>query len=64
MVFTYTISDFGAPKVIGGNFNVLAVDVFKQVIGQHNFSIGAVVGLLLLVPSVPRSPSTGWCAGA
>ncbi len=52
VVFTFTISDFGAPKVIGGNFNVLAVDVFKQVIGQHNFSIGAVVGLLLLVPSV------------
>ncbi len=52
VVFSYTISDFGAPKVIGGNFNVLAVDVFKQVIGQFNFSIGAVVGLLLLVPSV------------
>jgi iron(III) transport system permease protein len=52
VVFSYTISDFGAPKVIGGNFNVLAVDVFKQVIGQHNFAIGAVVGLLLLVPSV------------
>ena len=50
VVFTYTVSDFGAPKVIGGNFNVLAVDVFKQVIGQHNFSMGAVVGLLLLVP--------------
>jgi len=52
VVFSYTISDFGAPKVIGGNFNVLAVDVFKQVIGQFNFSIGAVIGLLLLVPSV------------
>ena len=52
VVFSYTISDFGAPKVIGGSFNVLAVDVFKQVIGQFNFSIGAVVGLLLLVPSV------------
>ena len=52
MVFTYIVSDFGAPKVIGGNFNVLAVDVFKQVIGQHNFSIGAVVGLLLLMPSI------------
>jgi iron(III) transport system permease protein len=52
VVFTYTISDFGAPKVIGGTFNVLAVDVFKQVIGQFNFSIGAVVGLLLLLPSV------------
>ncbi|SOD26028.1 iron(III) transport system permease protein [Variovorax sp. YR752] len=52
VVFTYVVSDFGAPKVIGGNFNVLSVDVFKQVVGQHNFSIGAVVGMLLLLPSI------------
>jgi iron(III) transport system permease protein len=52
VAFTYVISDFGAPKVIGGNLNVLSIDVFKQVIGQHNFSMGAVVGLLLLVPSL------------
>ncbi len=52
VVFTYVVSDFGAPKVIGGNFNVLSVDVFKQVVGQLNFSMGAVVGMLLLVPSL------------
>ncbi len=52
VVFTYVVSDFGAPKVIGGNFNVLAVDVYKQVVGQFNFSMGAVVGILLLLPSV------------
>jgi iron(III) transport system permease protein len=52
VVFTYVVSDFGAPKVIGGNFNMLSLDVFKQVIGQQNFSRGAVVGLLLLLPSV------------
>jgi iron(III) transport system permease protein len=52
VVFTYVVADFGAPKVIGGNFNVLALDVFKQVIGQQNFSMGAVVSLLLLLPSV------------
>ena len=52
VVFTYVVSDFGAPKVIGGNFNVLSVDVFKQVVGQHNFSMGAVVGMLLLIPSI------------
>jgi iron(III) transport system permease protein len=52
VVFTYVVSDFGAPKVIGGNFNVLSVDVFKQVVGQLNFSMGAVVGMLLLVPSI------------
>ena len=45
VVFSYTVSDFGIPKVIGGNFNVLAVDIFKQVIGQQNFNKGAVVSL-------------------
>src|ERR1041385_3047513 len=45
-----TVSDFGIPKVIGGNFNVLALDIFKQVIGQQNFNKGAVVSLILLVP--------------
>ena len=37
VVFTLAITDFGAPKVIGGDFNVLATDVYKQVIGQQNF---------------------------
>jgi len=52
VVFTYVVSDFGAPKVIGGNFNVLSLDVFKQVVGQQHFGRGAVVGLLLLIPSI------------
>nr|WP_306437304.1 hypothetical protein [Cupriavidus taiwanensis] len=55
VTFTHVISDFGVPKVIGGNFNVLPIDVFKQVIGQQNFSMGAVVGMLLLIPSVLSS---------
>ncbi len=50
VVFSYTVSEFGIPKVIGGNFSVLALDIFKQVIGQQNFNKGAVVSLILLVP--------------
>ncbi|MBC8057877.1 MAG: ABC transporter permease subunit, partial [Rhizobiales bacterium] len=50
--FTLVMTDFGIPKVIGGNFNMLATDVFKLVIGQQDFQRGAVVGLLLLVPAV------------
>ncbi|TMH69552.1 MAG: putative 2-aminoethylphosphonate ABC transporter permease subunit [Betaproteobacteria bacterium] len=50
VVFSYTVSDFGIPKVIGGNFSVLALDIFKQVIGQQNFNKGAVVSLILLAP--------------
>lgn len=51
VVFTLVITDFGIAKVIGGNFNVLATDVYKQVIGQQNFSMGAVVGMMLLAPA-------------
>ena len=52
VVFTMAVSEFGVPKVIGGNTSVLAVDIYKQVIGQQNFNIGAVVGLVLLVPAI------------
>jgi len=52
VVFTLVFTDFGVPKVIGGNFNVLATDVYKQVIGQQNFQMGAVVSVVLLVPAI------------
>ena len=52
VVFSYTVSDFGIPKVIGGNYHVLAIDIYQQVIGQQNFNRGAVVGLILLLPVV------------
>jgi iron(III) transport system permease protein len=52
VTFTLVITDFGIPKVIGGNFNVLATDVFKLVIGQQDFAKGAVVAILLLLPAV------------
>lgn len=52
VVFTLVITDFGIPKVIGGQFNVLATDAYKQVVGQQNFPMGAVVGIILLVPAV------------
>jgi iron(III) transport system permease protein len=52
VVFTMAVSEFGVPKVIGGNYSVLAIDVYKQVVGQQNFSMGAVVGLVLLAPAL------------
>jgi iron(III) transport system permease protein len=52
VVFTLVITDFGVPKVIGGQYNVLATDVYKQVIGQQNFQMGAVVSVVLLFPAV------------
>ena len=52
VAFTLIFTDFGVPKVIGGNFNMLATDIYKQVIGQQNFQMGAVVSVILLVPAV------------
>ncbi|MGE0212944.1 MAG: putative 2-aminoethylphosphonate ABC transporter permease subunit [Parvibaculaceae bacterium] len=52
VVFNLVITDFGLPKVIGGSYNVLAVDIYKQVIGQQNFEMGAVVSVMLLVPAL------------
>ena len=52
VVFILVFTDFGVPKVIGGNFNVLATDIYKEVVGQQNFEMGAVVSVVLLIPAV------------
>lgn len=51
VVFVLVVTDFGVPKVIGGNTQMLATDIYKRVIGQQNLSMGAVVAMLLLVPA-------------
>lgn len=50
--FTLAFTDFGVPKVVGGNFNVLATDIYKQVIGQQNFPMGATISVFLLIPTI------------
>ncbi|MDB0281406.1 MULTISPECIES: putative 2-aminoethylphosphonate ABC transporter permease subunit [Acinetobacter] len=52
VAFIYVLTDFGIPKVIGGSFNMMALDVYKQIIGQQNMNMGAVISILLLLPAV------------
>ena len=52
VVFIITITDFGNAAVIGGDYSVLATEIYTQVIGLRNFNMGAVVGILLLLPTV------------
>lgn len=52
VAFTYVVTDFGIPKVIGGSFNMMALDVYKQIIGQQNLNMGAVISILLLCPAL------------
>lgn len=52
VAFTLSFTDFGAPKVVGGQYSVLAVDIYKQVVGQQNLTMGAAISILLLLPAV------------
>ena len=52
VIFTQVFTDFGVPKVIGGNYNMLATDIYKEVVGMQNFQMGAVISMVLLLPSL------------
>lgn len=51
-IFVKVFTDFGVPAVIGGSFPVLATEIYKQVVAQFDFGMGAVVGIFLLIPAV------------
>lgn len=51
-VFVMVFTDFGIAKVIGGNLNLLATDIYKEVVGQQNFEMGAVISVVLLIPAI------------
>lgn len=60
VVFTLAITDFGVPKIIGGQFSVLATDIYSQVVGQQNFQMGAVVSVILLLPALASFVVDRW----
>lgn len=60
VVFVLTITDFGVPKVLGGDYAMLATEVFKQVMGLQNFTMGATVSLVLLLPSIAAFALDAW----
>ena len=52
LVFTLSITDFGVPVVVGGDYQVLALEAYKAVVGQQQFGRGALIGMVLLVPAL------------
>ncbi|MCC0685028.1 putative 2-aminoethylphosphonate ABC transporter permease subunit [Clostridioides sp. ZZV14-6345] len=48
--FILAFTDFGVAKIVGGNYNVLATDIYKQVVGQFNIPMGATVSMVMLIP--------------
>lgn len=51
-VFTMVFTDYGVPLMTGGTSMTLPVYMYREVIGMMNFSGGAVVGVILLLPAV------------
>ena len=51
-VFTMVFTDYGVPLMTGGTVMTLPVFMYREVIGMMNFSGGAVVGVVLLMPAV------------
>jgi len=52
VTFVKVITDFGSAIVIGGGYSVLATDIYKQVVGQLDFGMGAVIGVILMLPAI------------
>src|SRR5262249_11312020 len=50
IVFILCMTDFGNPILIGGRYNVLATEIYAQIIGMNNFAAGATMSVVLLVP--------------
>lgn len=50
--FFRSIADFGTPAIIGGNFNVLAMESYFAVIAEGNLTKASAINILLLIPSL------------
>ena len=51
-VFTLVVTDYGVPLMVGGKYTTIPVLMYQDVIGQLDFSRGAVYGVVLLIPAV------------
>ncbi|MBO5608136.1 MAG: iron ABC transporter permease [Treponema sp.] len=46
------LSDFGNPLIVAGRFRVLAVEIYTQLTGWLNAGTSAILGMILLIPSI------------
>lgn len=51
-VFTMIFTDYGVPLVVGGKIMTIPVYMYREVIGLLDFSKGAIIGIILLIPAV------------
>jgi iron(III) transport system permease protein len=52
LVFVMALADFSNPMIIGAGLPFLASDMYLLVVGEQNIDMAAVLGALLIVPSL------------
>ena len=52
IVFAKSLSDFGNPQVLAGEYSVLSVSAYTQITGLYNLRTGSFMAASILVPSL------------
>jgi len=52
LVFATSLTDFGNPMVIGGDFDVMSTLAYLEFTGMNNFPRGTALAILLLIPTL------------
>lgn len=52
IAFILTITDFGVPKMLAGNFPMLATEIYTLAVGEQNFAAAGLLSLGLLLPAL------------
>ena len=52
LLFVEALADLANPLLIGGDFTVLASRIYMSIIGEYDLNAGAVLSLILLVPTL------------
>lgn len=50
VVFVLSLADFANPALVGGEYGVLATEVFYRAMGRHDVPAAAAMGVVLLAP--------------
>ncbi|MEX2146504.1 MAG: ABC transporter permease subunit [Candidatus Rokuibacteriota bacterium] len=64
VVFILCMTDFGNPILIGGRYNVLATEIYAQVIGMNDFAAAATMSVVLIVPCLLAYLVNAYVVGA
>ena len=52
IAFVLTVTDFGVPKLLGGNFSMLATEIYNQAIGNQDWAAAGFLSLWLMLPCI------------